>query len=64
MGKLSCLWCLFFLFCCATSTDPVCILMLDFKKVLTLLGIHKFAEDLNLAFLSRVPSTIKPESLI
>lgn len=66
MGKLSCLQCLFFLSCCAASTVLGCVLMLAFKKVLVVLVIHQFAEDLNLALLSRIPSAsiIKPESLI
>lgn len=63
MDKQSCLQCLFFLSCCATSTVPGCILMLDFKKVFTVLGTHQFAENLDLALLSRIPSAsiIKPE---
>lgn len=56
MGNLSCLQCLFFLSCCATSTIPGCVLMLDFEKVHTVFGFHQFAEDLILALLSKIPS--------
>lgn len=51
MGKLSYLQCLFLLSCCATSTVPGCISILDCKKILIVLGICQFAEDLNLALL-------------
>lgn len=41
---------------CYLHIPPGCVLVLDFKKVPVVLGIHQFAEDLNLELLSRIPS--------